>query len=54
MAILNNLHIFLVYIPFFISRVRPVHSFFKKKSILKNLMQISSADFLYFFKMREL
>ncbi len=32
--------IFLVYIPFFISHVPPAHSFFKKKSILKNLCQI--------------
>jgi len=30
----------LVYIPFFISHVPPAHSFFKKKSILKNLCQI--------------
>ena len=32
--------VFSVYIPFFISRVRPVHSFFKKKSILENPSQI--------------
>ena len=32
--------VFSVYIPFFISRVRPVHSFFKKKSILENTSQI--------------
>ena len=32
--------IFLVNIPFFISHVPPAHSFFKKKSILKNLCQI--------------
>ena len=32
--------IFLVNIPFFISHVPPAHSFFKKKSILKNLRQI--------------
>ena len=32
--------VFSVYIPFFISRVRPVHSFFEKKSILENPSQI--------------
>ena len=32
--------VFSVYIPFLISRVRPVHSFFKKKSILENPSQI--------------
>ena len=32
--------VFSVYIPFFISRVRPVHSFFKKKSILENPSQL--------------
>ena len=32
--------VFSVYIPFFISRVRPAHSFFKKKSILENPSQI--------------
>ena len=30
----------MVYIYFLISRVHPVHSFFQKKSILINLMQI--------------
>ena len=30
----------MVNIPFFISHVPPAHSFFKKKSILKNLCQI--------------
>ena len=34
------MNIFLVYIPFFISHIHPVCSFFKKKSILKNLIQI--------------
>ena len=29
----------MVYIPFLISRVPPVHSFFQKKSILMNLTQ---------------
>ena len=32
--------VFSVYIPFHISRVRPVHSFFEKKSILENPSQI--------------
>ena len=32
--------IFSVYISFLISRVRPVHSFFEKKSILENLLLI--------------
>ena len=32
--------IFWVNIPFFISHVPPAHSFFKKKSILKNLCRI--------------
>ena len=32
--------VFSVYIPFLISRVRPVHSFFEKKSILENSSQI--------------
>ena len=41
----NHLRVFSVYIPFLISRVRPVHSFFKKKSILKNKSKIA---LLYF------
>ena len=32
--------VFSVYIPFLICRVRPVHSFFEKKSILENPSQI--------------
>ena len=32
--------VFSVYIPSLISRVRPVHSFFEKKSILENPSQI--------------
>ena len=32
--------VFSVYIPFLISRVRPVHSFFEKKYILDNSSQI--------------
>ena len=32
--------VFSVYIPYLISRVRPVHSFFEKKSILENYSQI--------------
>ena len=35
----NLLLVFSVYIPFLISRVRPVHSFFEKKSILENTSQ---------------
>ena len=35
-----DLGIFSVYISFLISRVRPVHSFFEKKSILENLLLI--------------
>ena len=31
--------------PFFIGRVRPVHSLFEKKSILKNLIQMAQTDF---------
>ena len=37
----NHLRVFSVYIPFLISRVRPVHSFFEKKSILENTSQIT-------------
>ena len=32
-------------IPFLIGRVRPVHSLFEKKSILKNLIQMAQIDF---------
>ena len=35
-----SLLVFSVYIPFLISRVRPVHSIFEKKSILENTSQI--------------
>ena len=38
--------VFSVYIPLFISRVRPVHSFFEKKSILENSLQIFT-NFFY-------
>lgn len=38
--------IFLVYIHFFISHVPPVHSFFKNKSVLKNLIHSEANDFL--------
>ena len=34
-----------VLFPFFIGRVRPVHSLFEKKSILKNLIQMAQIDF---------
>ena len=37
--------VFSVYIPLLISRVRPVHSFFEKKSILVNLLLIRSRLF---------
>ena len=40
------MRVFSVYIPFFISRVRPVHSFFEKKSILENSSQIFT-NFFY-------
>ena len=36
----ESLRIFSVYISLLISRVRPVHSFFEKKSILENSSQI--------------
>ena len=39
--------VFSVYIPFFISRVRPVHSFFEKKSILENPSQIFTNLFFH-------
>ena len=44
--------VFSVYIPFFISRVRPVHSFFEKESILENTSQIFTNLFFnaYYFK----
>lgn len=37
----NHLRVFSVYISLIISRVRTVHSFFKKKSILENTSQIT-------------
>ena len=37
----NHLRVFSVYISLLISRVRPVHSFFEKKSILENTSQIT-------------
>ena len=39
--------VFSVYIPFLISRVRPVHSFFEKKSILENPSQIFTNLFFH-------
>ena len=43
--------VFSVYIPFLISRVRPVHSFFEKKSILENTSQIfTNLFFKAYFK----
>ena len=36
----NLLLVFSVYIPFLISRIRPVHSIFEKKSIIENTSQI--------------
>ena len=39
--------VFSVYIPFLISRVRPVHSFFEKKSILENTSQIFTNLFFH-------
>ncbi len=46
----NHLRVFSVYIPFIISRVRPVHSFFKKKSILENTSQIPYSKFTNTYK----
>ena len=40
----------MVYIPFFISHVPPAHSFFKKKSILKNLCRICGNLFFAAYK----
>ena len=39
--------VFSVYIPFLISRVRPVHSIFEKKSILENPSQIFTNLFFH-------
>jgi len=39
--------VFSVYIPFLISRVRPVHSIFEKKSILENTSQIFTNLFFH-------
>ena len=41
------MRVFSVYIPFLISRVRPVHSFFEKKSILENPSQIFTNLFFH-------
>ena len=48
--------VFSVYIPFLISRVRPVHSIFEKKSILENPSQIFTNLFFhaYFKSLAEL
>ena len=40
----GDLRVFSVYIPFLISRVRPVHSFFENESILENPSQICKFD----------
>ena len=37
---LNNSYIFPIHISFLISHVPPAHSFFKKRSILENLLLI--------------
>ena len=42
----------MVNIPFFISHVPPAHSFFKKKSILKNLCRICGNLFFAAYYMR--
>ena len=42
--------VFSVYIPSLISRVRPVHSFFEKKSILENTSQIFTNLFFNAYK----
>ena len=42
--------VFSVYIPSLISRVRPVHSFFEKKSILENPSQIFTNLFFHAYK----
>ena len=39
--------VFSVYIPFLISRVRPEHSIFERKSILENPSQIFTNLFFY-------
>ena len=44
------MNIFLVYMPFFISHLPPANSFFKKTSILKNLIQIEPTYFLMLTK----
>ena len=44
--------VFSVYIPFFISRVRPVHSFFEKKSILENPSQIFTNLFFHAYLLK--
>ena len=42
--------VFSVYIPFLISRVRPVHSYFEKKSILENPSQIFTNLFFHAYE----
>ena len=42
--------VFSVYISFLISRVRPVHSFFEKESILENTSQIFTHLFFHAYQ----
>ena len=48
----NHLRVFSVYISLLISRVRPVHSFFEKKSIRENPSQIFTNLYLRLTKKR--